>query len=89
MKTHVCPGCEKPGVKDDFLACKWCWYELPADLRRRVWKTFREMQQEGEITEAYIHAVGDAKKFWREHHGENHLGKAKRAFWNDTRNRNG
>lgn len=38
---HECPGCGRPDVPFEHLACHDCWYRLPATLRRAVNGTVR------------------------------------------------
>jgi hypothetical protein len=35
-----CPGCDGPITRSQF-GCRRCWFQLPAELRRRVWANFR------------------------------------------------
>lgn len=38
-----CPGCDqsRPGLRADHLMCTWCWWHVPAGLRRAVNRTWR------------------------------------------------
>ena len=57
---HKCPG---PGlvhasllVADDMLACSRHWYQVPADIRARVWREYR--REPG--SKAHMAAIIDA-----------------------------
>jgi hypothetical protein len=39
--THRCPGCRKVDVASHMFACRPCWYALPAEIRRKIWDTYR------------------------------------------------
>lgn len=34
--THTCPGCNTPGIAYHLLACKPCWWRLPASFRNAL-----------------------------------------------------
>lgn len=46
--THTCPGkgCERQ-VSADMLACRRHWFQLPKELRQRIWDTWRSDDHEG------------------------------------------
>ncbi len=62
--THRCPGCNVPGVVRSRLACKPCWYRLPADLRNAVNGSFYHRQRN---PAAHRAAVFAAMTWYREH----------------------
>lgn len=39
-RTHLCPGCGKPGLAVQLLACAGCWRALPAGQRAAVRSTY-------------------------------------------------
>ena len=64
-RTHHChwPGCSKQ-VPPAMWGCTPHWYKLPADLRSRVWATFRPGQEvNGTTSEAYV-KVARAVQDW-------------------------
>lgn len=57
--THECPGgCGRP-VARQHLACRACWYRLPADLRRPISATYRR------DFGAHLAAMSDATDWYR------------------------
>ena len=34
--AHACPGCRTPGIPYELLACKPCWFRLPATYRNAL-----------------------------------------------------
>lgn len=58
--SHTChwPGCAKE-VPPKLWGCKAHWYALPADLRRRIWATYRPGQ---EVTKTPSPAYLDAAR---------------------------
>jgi hypothetical protein len=72
--SHDCPG---PGhvkavsVADDLLACPPHWYQVPADVRRRVWAAWRNGNGAGSRAhaEAIAKAVEHMKPLHRQRRG--------------------
>lgn len=70
--THGCPGCGTQ-VRHSMLACKPCWWRLPAALREAVngaWRQRRMARGTGakaEATAVHAHrlAVADACEWYR------------------------
>lgn len=62
MSAHTCHArqCERE-VPPKHLMCKRHWFMVPADIRRRVWLTYQEGQERGEVapSEAW-HEAADA-----------------------------
>lgn len=63
MSGHECPapGCETKKLPERLLACAKHWYQLPADLRAEIWRTYR-----GHDTVRHRLAVAEAVKIWTE-----------------------
>lgn len=67
-EKHTChwPGCGRI-VEPRLWGCGSHWYRLPADLRRRIWRTYRPGQ---EITktpsEAYIAVAREVQEWIKE-----------------------
>lgn len=59
--SHPCParGCEKQ-VSIDQLACRPHWFSLPPELRRRVGRAWRAIQN-GDHTAIRAHAAAAAE----------------------------
>jgi hypothetical protein len=59
---HVCPGkgCETD-VPSDQLACKAHWFQLPQELRGRIWTAWRRRRSD---PGAHRAAVAEALVFW-------------------------
>lgn len=53
---HNCPGCNKPGIPRQRLACGQCWYRLPHHLRQAVLRG----------GDARLHAVSAALTWYRQ-----------------------
>lgn len=50
-----CPidGCDKPR-KENQLMCKWHWYQVPKELRDKVWRLAKKMwRDEPDATTGY------------------------------------
>lgn len=64
-REHHChwPGCEKQ-VPPAMWGCRGHWFTLPADLRARVWATYKPGQEvNGTPSPAYIE-VAKAVQAW-------------------------
>lgn len=61
MSGHDCPapGCLVTKLPYAMLACPKHWYELPEDLRTRIWRTWRRTD-----TVAHRAAVAEAVEVW-------------------------
>lgn len=58
---HPCPAPNCPQlVQDSMLACRRHWFELPAELRARIWEHYRS----GDRVQ-HMAAVREAHRFWR------------------------
>jgi hypothetical protein len=56
---HTCPGKDCTAQVDaSMLACRGHWYQLPADLRTRIWRAYRSNPVEHRA------AVREALAFW-------------------------
>lgn len=58
-RTHAChwPGCARQ-VPPALWGCKAHWYALPAELRRRIWSSYRPGQESsGRPSAAYVEAA--------------------------------
>ena len=55
--THACPGCGCD-VDNRLFACRGCWYELPAELRRPITRTAGRPLGDPDRQSAVIAAVG-------------------------------
>lgn len=62
--THACPGGCDAQVPRHQLACKPCWFRLPADLRNAVNGTFYHRQAD---PRAHRAALVAATTWYREH----------------------
>lgn len=81
-RDHAChwPGCSKQ-VPPAMWGCKDHWFMLPADLRQRIWATYRPGQEvNGDPSDAYLNAA-DAVQQWitSTYGGEVH--EKRRANW--------
>ena len=58
MSTHRCPahGC-RAQINDHRLSCRDHWYELPKELRDRIWDTYRKGAGGPDHTEAVMESV--------------------------------
>jgi hypothetical protein len=61
--THPCPGSCGARVPKHLLACRTCWFRLPAYLRDRVNRTHRQDPA------AHRKAVADAVTWYRNNPG--------------------
>ncbi len=64
MTTHECPGCHNAQIEYNKLACKPCWYRLPASLRRQINGAWR-LGVLGRA--AHVKALREALAWYREH----------------------
>lgn len=67
--SHQChhPTCALE-VPPKLLACKAHWYQLPKELRDRIWATYRSGQERTKDPSAeYLEAFGACQKWWTEH----------------------
>lgn len=54
--THMCPtGCGRKAGEGK-LMCYSCWKEVPADIQREVWRTFRAWRGGTGPWKAYLEA---------------------------------
>jgi hypothetical protein len=61
IQTHDCPGgCGRP-VERHRVACRECWYRLPADLRRAITNNWKRN------LDAHRLALVDAVQWYRDH----------------------
>ena len=69
--SHQCPGIKANGeqcearVSSDMLACRPHWYQLPKEIRDRVWATWRSGDDAG-----HDQAVMDAVSWYRDRAAE-------------------
>jgi hypothetical protein len=60
-RTHDCPGgCGRRVAQINF-ACKKCWFRLPEDIRKLIWKYFNK------DTGGHASALSMADDWYREH----------------------
>jgi len=62
-RNHTChwPGCDRQ-VPPAMWGCKQHWYELPKDLRDRIWRTFRPGQEvNGSPSREYLEAAREVQ----------------------------
>lgn len=64
---HVCParGCEVY-VRDDTLACRKHWFQLPKALRQRIWDEYEFGQSAATMSEGYRECLTAADVAWAE-----------------------
>lgn len=62
--THDCPGGCGRTVVYEHLACRTCWYRLPAGFRARVWSSWRAR---ADNPHAHLDAVTDACRWYDTH----------------------
>lgn len=62
-RQSICPICEK-SISRTMLMCKPHWFQVPRELRDRVWSTYRAYRSDDgslldyvEARDAAIHAV--------------------------------
>jgi hypothetical protein len=60
---HDCPGCGRPGINPNRLACPRCWYRLPVSLRGAVVASWRKAAGVG--SPAHRRALADALAWYR------------------------
>lgn len=63
---HDChhPHCTEP-VPPKMLACKTHWFQLPLNLRRRIWIHYRPGQEiDKNPSEGYIAVMRECIRFW-------------------------
>lgn len=68
---HGCPGCGAL-VQRSQLACKPCWFQLPAWLRDAVnaaWRKRRAAPRDDSAVATHRAAVARASQWYREHPG--------------------
>ena len=65
-RAHRCiwPGCSKP-TRAAYLMCRAHWYRLPADLRARIWDTYRPGQTALTASPEYLAALRDVLDYAR------------------------
>lgn len=65
--TKTCPvlGC-KERVAYEHFACRQHWYELPANLRSKVYHAYRHRVATGEV-KRHVEAVAICLAWYREH----------------------
>lgn len=64
-RPHTChwPGCTKQ-VPPAMWGCRQHWFALPKALRDRIWRTYREGQEEDlDVSKEYL-AAADAVQQW-------------------------
>lgn len=69
-RRHCChwPGCQRQ-VPPAMWGCKPHWFALPAELRRRIWQTYRPGQEQDQRPSAdYVAAARAAQDWIRAHH---------------------
>lgn len=68
-RPHIChwPGCNKQ-VPPAMWGCKYHWFKLPANLRRKIWATYRAGQEEDlRVSQAYIKAAEEIQAWIRKY----------------------
>ncbi|QOR55206.1 MAG: hypothetical protein SHS37scaffold296_23 [Burkholderiales phage 68_11] len=68
-RQHQChwPGCERQ-VPPAMWGCRPHWYTLPAELRNRIWSTFRPGQEvKGTPSTAYVEAARAVQEWIAQH----------------------
>jgi hypothetical protein len=58
------PGCGKH-TRPAYLMCRAHWYRLPADLRARIWDTYRPGQTAATASPEYLAALRDVLDYAR------------------------
>ena len=69
FSDHHChnPNCRRP-LPAHLVSHKSAWFALPKRLRDGIWANYREGQEiDKQPTEAYIDALDECIKYWREH----------------------
>jgi len=65
------PGC-RAHTRAAYLMCRAHWFRLPAELRSRIWDTYRPGQTALSASPEYRAALREALEFARQaEHGEN------------------
>ena len=60
--THTChyPGCGKP-CAPAFWGCRSCWFKLPDNIRKKIWRTYRPGQEnDKDASVEYLAAAQEA-----------------------------
>lgn len=70
-RTCPWPTCRKP-IRSEYLMCRTHWYRLPADLRNRIWATYRRGQTLATASPEYLDALNDALDYARSAAAEDH-----------------
>lgn len=68
---HTChwPGCERK-VPPAMWGCRTHWYKLPAELRSKIWRSFRPGQEASKTPSSeYIEAAREVQDWIVAHHG--------------------
>lgn len=67
-EDHECPS---PGcvvrLPPNRLACRRHWYQLPQDIRDRIWANYFPGQTLATATSLYRDTLREAVVFWEEH----------------------
>ena len=58
------PGCRKH-TRPAYLMCRSHWFQLPADLRSRIWDTYRAGQTAATASPEYLAALRDVLDYAR------------------------
>lgn len=58
------PTCRKT-IRPPYLMCRAHWYQLPAELRERIWATYRRGQTATTASPEYLDAVRQAFDYAR------------------------
>lgn len=69
VRLHTChwPGCNRQ-VPPALWGCRPHWYALPADLRARIWRTYRIGQEESLTpSREYVAVARDVQDWIAEH----------------------
>jgi hypothetical protein len=59
LRSCPWPSCRKP-IRPAYLMCRTHWYLLPADIRERIWATYRRGQTILTAPPEYLDALRDA-----------------------------
>ena len=71
-RKHHChwPGCDKQ-VPPAMWGCKAHWFKLPADLRAKVWATYRPGQEISKTpSAAYLHVARQVQDWIKTHNAK-------------------
>lgn len=69
-RDHHChwPGCGR-NVPPAMWGCKTHWYALPAELRRKIWRTFKPGQEiSGRPSAEYVEAAREVQAWITANH---------------------